>query len=222
MSIELNFGGLLDELNLVKNLELKTYLIITYLNASNKPQQIKEFLNYLLEAETYSNILKNDSVVYFQRLKECLLKSSPLCGFPYVINSMNIVNEFIETKFEGLEVEHALRYGSENNSNNQNELDYNNGTKLFGSIYDVKTEKLTSKLATNSQDMKNFIIQDIYGKLLSNFSLLSFEETELIVITSLLALNVPPQLKSHLIGAKNAGISKELLDQLQEVFKSQQ
>jgi alkylhydroperoxidase/carboxymuconolactone decarboxylase family protein YurZ len=69
--------------------------------------------------------------------------------------------------------------------------------------------------------MKNFIIQDIYGKLLSNFSLLSFEETELIVITSLLALNVPPQLKSHLIGAKNAGISKELLDQLQEVFKQQ-
>jgi hypothetical protein len=28
MSIELNFSSLLDELNLVKNLELKTYLIV--------------------------------------------------------------------------------------------------------------------------------------------------------------------------------------------------
>jgi alkylhydroperoxidase/carboxymuconolactone decarboxylase family protein YurZ len=61
------------------------------------------------------------------------------------------------------------------------------------------------------------ILIDTYGRVLSDTSIITIAETELCLVATLVPLNVPPQLKSHVYGSRNVGVPMEQVKQLVSV-----
>ena len=65
-----------------------------------------------------------------------------------------------------------------------------------------------------SKDLLNQIIDMLYGTIWSRTEQLSLQERSMITLTVLIALNRENELKSHLRGAKNLGITKEKIEEM--------
>ena len=65
-----------------------------------------------------------------------------------------------------------------------------------------------------SKDLLKQIIDMLYGTVWSRTEQLSLQERSMITLTVLVALNRENELKSHLRGAKNLGISKEKIEEM--------
>ena len=65
-----------------------------------------------------------------------------------------------------------------------------------------------------SKDLLKQIIDMLYGTIWSRTEQLSLQERSLITLTVLVALNRENDLKSHLRGAKNLGITKEKIEEM--------
>ena len=65
-----------------------------------------------------------------------------------------------------------------------------------------------------SKDLLNQIIDMLYGTIWSRTEQLSLQERCMITLTVLVALNRENELKTHLRGAKNLGITKEKIEEM--------
>ena len=65
-----------------------------------------------------------------------------------------------------------------------------------------------------SKDLLKQIIDMLYGTIWSRTEQLSLQERSMITLTVLVALNRENELKSHLRGAKNFGITKEKIEEM--------
>ena len=65
-----------------------------------------------------------------------------------------------------------------------------------------------------SKDLLKQIIDMLYGTIWSRTEQLSLQERSIITLTALVALNRENELKSHLRGAKNLGITKEKIEEM--------
>ena len=65
-----------------------------------------------------------------------------------------------------------------------------------------------------SKDLLKQIIDMLYGTIWSRTEQLSLQERSMITLTVLVALNRENELKSHLRGAKNLGITKEKIEEI--------
>ncbi len=65
-----------------------------------------------------------------------------------------------------------------------------------------------------SKDLLKQIIDMLYGTIWSRTEQLSLQERSMITLTVLVALNRENELKSHLSGAKNLGITKEKIEEM--------
>ena len=65
-----------------------------------------------------------------------------------------------------------------------------------------------------SKDLLKQIIDMLYGTIWSRTEQLSLQERSIITLTVLVALNRENELKSHLRGAKNLGITKEKIEEM--------
>ena len=65
-----------------------------------------------------------------------------------------------------------------------------------------------------SKDLLKQIIDMLYGTIWSRTEQLSLQERSMITLTVLVALNRENELKSHLRGAKNLGITKEKIEEM--------
>ena len=65
-----------------------------------------------------------------------------------------------------------------------------------------------------SKDLLKQIIDMLYGTIWSRTEQISLQERSMITLTVLVALNRENELKSHLRGAKNLGITKEKIEEM--------
>ena len=65
-----------------------------------------------------------------------------------------------------------------------------------------------------SKDLLNQIIDMLYGTIWSRTEQLSLQERSMITLTVLVALNRENELKTHLRGAKNLGITNEKIEEM--------
>ena len=65
-----------------------------------------------------------------------------------------------------------------------------------------------------SKDLLKQIIDMLYGTIWSRTEQLSLQERSMITLTVLVALNRENELRSHLRGAKNIGITKEKIEEM--------
>jgi len=80
------------------------------------------------------------------------------------------------------------------------------GLKLLHKVYAGNYEKLLQNMESLNSDLADWIITYGYGRVLSRRGL-SLKERELIAVASLAALGWRRQLRSHVLGALNAGAS---------------
>jgi len=82
------------------------------------------------------------------------------------------------------------------------------GLSFFKSIYKQHTAPILTSMATSSAgDLPHFIIEDIYGGILAEDSILSLRETAVLEFAACLAGNAAPQAKGHMYGCRNVGVS---------------
>jgi len=77
-----------------------------------------------------------------------------------------------------------------------------------------KMELLKNDETPVSKDLLKQIIDMLYGTIWSRTEQLSLQERSMITLTVLVALNRENELKSHLRGAKNLGITKEKIEEM--------
>jgi alkylhydroperoxidase/carboxymuconolactone decarboxylase family protein YurZ len=106
------------------------------------------------------------------------------------------------------------------------------GEAMFNKVYSNVSERVKNNISNSSPDLMEIILQDVYGRVLSDVTLLGEIETELVTIAVLVPLQVPAQvgftsidnnitrasignvadynfiqLKGHVHGARNVGAS---------------
>ena len=77
-----------------------------------------------------------------------------------------------------------------------------------------KMDLLKNEETPVSKSLLKQIIDMLYGTIWSRTEQLSLEERSMITLTVLVALNRENELKSHLRGAKNLGITKEKIEEM--------
>ncbi|KAG0053185.1 hypothetical protein BGZ83_001496 [Gryganskiella cystojenkinii] len=159
-----------------------------------------------------------DQIRFVRRLRESLYKGSVLCGGPYGINALGALNFALDPELS--EAVNALGPVRSPSNVSTDEEYFNRGRNLFQTIYQHHTEPILTKIGNSSKDLVQGILRDTYGKILSDTSLTTLPETELCLVATMVPLNVPPQLKSHVYGARNVGVPMEQVQQLVTVAES--
>lgn len=147
-----------------------------------------------------------------------MFKGSVLCGGPYGINALGAVNFALSPELSAA-VNAAGPVRGPHNTATPEEYQQR-GRELFQTIYQHHTEPILTKIGNSSRDLVEGILRDTYGKVLSDTTLISIPETELCLVASLVPLNVPPQLKSHVYGSRNVGVPMEQVQQVVAVAES--
>ncbi|KAF9912278.1 hypothetical protein EC991_000170 [Linnemannia zychae] len=167
-------------------------------------------------ADTQSEL--DTQVRFIRRLREGMFKGSVLCGGPYGINALGAVNFALSPDLsEAVNAAGPVR--GPHNAATPEEYQ-RRGRELFQTIYQHHTDPILTKIGNSSKDLVEGILRDTYGKVLSDTTLISIPETELCLVASLVPLNVPPQLKSHVYGSRNVGVPMEQVQQVVAVAES--
>ncbi|KAG0361580.1 hypothetical protein BG005_007865 [Podila minutissima] len=217
--------------------ELRPILIACTLTSANYPKLLVPLVQQVLaeiEAGTFSvptvpstspnaaastSITPNNSnqvldsqVRFIRRLRESIYKGSVLCGGPYGINALGAVNFALDPELSEAVNGHGPVRGP--NSTLPADEYQKRGRDLFQTIYQHHTDPILTKIGNSSQDLVQSILSDTYGKVLADTALTTIAETELCLVATLVPLNVPPQLKSHVYGSRNVGVPMEQVQQL--------
>lgn len=134
------------------------------------------------------------------------------------IPSSKIIEEdFSGTKFQSEDVIDTIDGPINENSINSKQV-FNNlkaGSDLWNKIYSNNyNKKIRNQIYQSYPDLWYFIYQNIYSNIFSFTEILNEQETALVIVTSLIPQDVNPQLKGHLRGAVNLGVSHEQLTDL--------
>ncbi|EPY50672.1 fungal protein [Schizosaccharomyces cryophilus OY26] len=182
-SILQRFSGLLEPTNL--------YIVsVVAYSSSNRPESIGGVAREAVEHIGPS---------MFTKLREALVKSAPLVGFPRTINSLRVMAQCFPNAFPN-----EFSRSSDEYVNTSER-----GKRYFEKTYGKVTERVLNSMQSSSSDLAHIAIDYAYGKVLSFNEILSPLETSLMIIASLVPQDVNPQLRGHLKGALNHGATKE-------------
>ncbi|KAJ2394568.1 hypothetical protein GGI23_004636 [Coemansia sp. RSA 2559] len=178
---------------------LRYTLAATAMSSANKPHLIT-----VLTKQCEDNVLSSQQMIEFVSMaRESLLKMISTIGAPRVINGIASLMEAVSSGVKDALPKKALR--------TRDDYDYDTvrqrGLELWNGIYSKQAEKLERKLGDWYPDLIEVIQTDLYGRLLSECRVLDAKSTELCTIAALVPIDVPDQLKSHILGAGRMGAS---------------
>lgn len=139
----------------------------------------------------------------FQEIKiqEALLQTYLFLGFPRAINALSAVEHLWKTPPQSFESEVTR------------DVFQKRGEHLCQKIYGANYSKLLRHMDAIHPDLKRYMIEEGYGKILSR-DFLSPIEREFAILPILIVMNVPKQLHSHLLGAFYLGASSSQIEAL--------
>jgi 4-carboxymuconolactone decarboxylase len=152
-----------------------------------------------------SGLLKRAKTVQIspRKIYEAVLQTYLFCGFPSTIESLKAFNNVFNYKTDEYNVVNIK----------------SSGEKVCRIIYGANYPKLLKNMTSISPDLKNWMIQEGYGKVLSR-PYLTLKQRELINVSILSTSYFPVQLLSHLIGAINAGSNAKELKEVINLTKA--
>ncbi len=163
-----------------------------------------------IEALTERNVSMSETY-------EVLLQSYLFCGFPRMLDALFDFAELVKP-------ERYLPAVTDDCSNlaytaaESNEYE-RRGRELVQLIYGKNYNKLQHAIVKMSPDVFRLMIMEGYGKTLSRPGL-GVETRELAVVAALTVDRRPRQLRAHLRGAINVGVSAEVLRELFQTLES--
>jgi len=142
-----------------------------------------------------------------RRIREGLLKTSPLAGFPKGINCLaalrSTVNETAPNVGKILESDRSLRA-----DHSAHELE-ERGRQFFGRVYSKVADRVQQNMALISgHDLDQFAMLSIYGVLMAEERILNAKETGLMEFIVCYVSSAAPQAKGHMYGSRNLGNGK--------------
>ncbi|KAI8320222.1 hypothetical protein GQ54DRAFT_298802 [Martensiomyces pterosporus] len=182
---------------------LRYTVAVTALASANTPRLIAPLV------KRCEGVLSDDGNISFVlKSRESLLKMIATIGAPRVINAMGVLMESINERVREALPKEPFR--------TKEESDYDfvrqRGMALWSGVYSRQAEKLEKKLGGWYPDLIEVIQADLYGRLLSNTKVLDAKSTELCTIGALAPIDVPSQLKSHVLGAGRFGATPEEIE----------
>ena len=195
--IEYSFGEVYS-LNTLDN-RSKEIVAISSLIAQGAIPQLKVHLNGALNTGNTIN-----------EIKEVILQMSVYCGFPKCINAMNALKEVLnERKAEGL-IDEEGKTASSNKVTDKYAL----GTEYLAMLKKNQEQVLLDAYQNLSPELVQFTIEYGYGDIFSRDNLgKRFRQIATISALSTLG-NAQPQLKFHIEGALNIGLTVEEINEI--------
>lgn len=145
------------------------------------------------------------------RIKEVILQNYLFSGFPSAIEGLIVLGATL--KHRGIADNNWVEMRTE-------EQIKSDGMTLCAMIYDKNFDKLMHNMQSLSTDIRDWMIFEGYGKVLSR-PILTAKERELCVISALAAMGRERQLISHLRGAVHVGASDgEISEALQSISQT--
>jgi 4-carboxymuconolactone decarboxylase len=154
----------------------------------------------LINEKQYREILSFLKNIYYNKreIYEVLLQNYLFAGFPSVLISLKIANEYFHF--------HNAKSDGEPRRNFRKEGEIN-CKKIYGDKY----QKLINNIKRFSPDLSAWLVEEGYGKVLSRKGL-SLKKRELSIIAVLTCLKYDEQLYSHINGAHRLGIKIETIE----------
>ncbi|KAJ2697119.1 hypothetical protein FB645_006012 [Coemansia sp. IMI 203386] len=182
---------------------LRYTIATTAMASSNKPALVP-----LVVSHGQRVLSEEDFLVFVSTARESLLKMVATIGAPRVINATAALMDSVPQSTADMLPKHSGR--------SKDEYIYSDirsrGESLWRSVYSRQADKLEQKIGNWYPDLIEVIKTDLYGRLLSDCRILDAKSTELCTIAALVPIDVPAQLKSHVLGAGRLGASQEEID----------
>jgi len=170
---------------------LVTAVTLTGMNEKAQMRELVETINDIYPAQA-------DQVAVIRRVREAILKSSVLVGFPKGINGLLYLKEAT--------AEPIIKELLQDKPRNYEVQDVDRGYDFFSSIYDRHTDRVLHSMSSTHPLLGPFAIHHLYGPLFSDFTVLSPKDTSIVEVVCCLVAQVEQQAKGHVHGARNLGI----------------
>ncbi|MHC4841935.1 MAG: carboxymuconolactone decarboxylase family protein [Planctomycetota bacterium] len=168
----------------------------------------------------FEALLKEEDGPEPEHLREAILQTHLFGGYPRALNTLAAFKAAAAKVSNPLSGEINLR--QEPLEGDDLELFRQRGKELFDSIYTDSADKVDKFATSSSPDLADWAIAVGYGRVLSR-PVLEPRQRSLCICASLIPLDVSPQLKGHIKGAKNTGSTTEqlwrLFDLVVKLFK---
>ncbi|MDC1142935.1 hypothetical protein OAU50_07570 [Planctomycetota bacterium] len=168
----------------------------------------------------FEALLQEDGAPEPEHLREAILQTHLFAGYPRALNTLTAFSAACKKVSNPLSGEITLR--NEPLEGDDLELFRKRGRVLFDSIYTDNASKVDSFANSASPDLADWAIAVGYGRVLGR-PVLEPRQRSLCICASLIPLDVSPQLRGHLMGAKNTGSNIEqlwkLFDLIAKLFK---
>ncbi|KAI8643622.1 AhpD-like protein [Parasitella parasitica] len=189
------------------------------MSAVNKPEDVSHVYNIISERVERTKDMtieeKNRLIAAIVlKLREAILKSYIIIGFPKTINTLQQLANATPEKIKTLLPKKPLRK-EESWSDVQNERQ--RGKALFGAIYERHTDKVIKNMYNTHPDLAQTALYQLYGPTLGETSVLNAKETSLVTVAGLMITNVPLQLVGHSYGALHNGASQSDIQHVQSI-----
>ncbi len=148
------------------------------------------------EAEALGRLEAADRLL---EVEETLLQSHLFLGYPAALEA------FRRWRARGVPPPEAAREGSE--------LWRRRGKEICRLVYADSYESLRKNVAALHPDLDRWMVIDGYGKVLGRPDL-SLSVREMCIVAMLVVMGAGPQLRAHLMGALNAGVPADQIDEL--------
>ncbi|MDY0082050.1 MAG: hypothetical protein RBR74_02590 [Ignavibacteriaceae bacterium] len=174
-----------ETLQIKKLNEIELLALLSASSVLRKKNYFKIILEQLLENKTPS-----------KKIYEALLQTYLFAGFPSALVSLKIFHNTVNKQkiYNGFDLKKYL----------------NRGKKNCKIIYADKYDSLLKNIRSFSPEMTEWLIIEGYGKVLGRKGL-SLKEREVCIVSILSAMKFEDQLYSHIIGAVNVKVEKELI-----------
>lgn len=158
------------------------------------------------------------------KINETILKSSAIVGIPRAINGLKYVKLYTPISLQSCAggstssrtsrdeyyvARNHLKRGEWGTPNN-----LERGLKHWENTYGKVSSRIIQDLNDFYPDLWQFIVKNIYGDILSFHNIIDGPVTCLIVISSLIPMDVNPQLRGHLRSALNFGWDRDTINEV--------
>jgi alkylhydroperoxidase/carboxymuconolactone decarboxylase family protein YurZ len=143
-----------------------------------------------------------------EKLREAVLQTHLFAGYPRTLNALAAFKDACKKASNPLSGEIKLRdaalEGDDIAAFRQR------GQKLFNMIYAESAPKIDHFARANSPDIADWAVVEGYGRVLARPGL-EYRQRSVCIVAALMPMDVTPQLKGHIQGARNTGTSDKAL-----------
>jgi len=182
--------------------------------ASGKPAEVGSLSTYLRDNQKPAPS-PEQRVQLSLRLRDVMMKEWTLVGIPSVIIAM--------TSLAKVEGEHEMQAAQLSDKWKNLQLDVgieNRGTRFLQTLYKENIDSIFASWGAHSKDFEWMEKHVIYGMYLSDHSVLSPIETELVTLTSIMCQGISAPTIWHLRGLRRLGPSGEDVENVQQAVEA--